>query len=194
MAEQEQRVPPGPVKTAEEALKYAKRQFWLTLILGITKLTAVVLGLSLTAYFGIRTVRLTGADIGTKVEQVREDVVQADRSFRQSQLRILSPVSGASVSENEAISGRSPYWALNNYVVVFSLKAKTYFVQDGPLNVSPAGAWSGSATFGGAQAGASEEYLVYCVASEKPLPLGPLPLERFPKNAIWSEPIDVTRK
>jgi len=106
------------------------------------------------------------------------------------QFVIDAPQSGATVGIRTRVSGRTPYYGRNHYIVAISSVAQRYFIQQ-PVIVSPDGTWEGTAAFGTPAYGIGHQWAIFVFVTNSHYPVGEL--FRFPGDAIYSKEVIVTR-
>lgn len=154
-------------------------------------LIVAILSLITMVIFGILGLQKSVGDIQSGVNEVSSRVERVEKGILARQFTITTPVDGASVDRIAVIRGKTPFTEMNHYVVVTPVKTGDDWVQDGPVQVSASGLWTGRAIFGAAAVGAREEFMVRALATKSTL--SPGPLIEVPEDAIFSESITVTR-
>ena len=125
------------------------------------------------------------------VRIVQVGIEEVKQQTLKSQLKIISPINGALVESSILIQGETPYLDKNHYTIITPLKAGGDFVQEGPLQISSSGLWSGIAYFGSAAVGIGEKFAIRIITTNMKLSSGHL--SNIPKDAIISESITVKR-
>jgi hypothetical protein len=108
-------------------------------------------------------------------------------------LRILYPADGGFVGRTEWVKGSSSYGEgrIRHFLVVTPQQTGEPWVQEGPLGIPARGIWAGWAIFGAAGVGEKKRFLLQVMATKSPL--SPGPLIQVPQDAVFSEPVSVTR-
>lgn len=151
----------------------------LAKIAGILTLFAAILALTLIFF---------------ETRKIREGVQQLQQATASNQFAIISPKTGDIVDPSLVLIGRTPHPEMNHFLVATPVKSRTGVVQDGPVQVSANGVWFGIAQLGSTAVGEGESFMISCVATTTRLSSGPLPPNGIPKDAVFSEPVIVTRK
>lgn len=128
--------------------------------------------------------------ISSQVTTVGNQLERVERDIASSGFTINSPQNSTDVVLTEIIRGWTPFPELNHYIVVTPENGVDY-VQDSDVNVSRAGTWTGTATFGSRTVGVGERYLIRGLATESELTPGQL--REVPHDAVYSEPVMVRR-
>lgn len=151
------------------------------------------LSLGATILFGLLNLRKRVATIQVDLQEVGSRVELVEKRILAGQFTVTTPVNGATVEMIDFIRGNTPLSGMNHYIVVTPLKTGDDWVQEKRATVS-GGIWSGRAKFGTAAVGAGEQFVVRALATKSTLSPGPLTEVEVPEDAIFSEPITVTRK
>lgn len=106
------------------------------------------------------------------------------------QLVIETPSNSAMVGISSVVRGKTPYPQLKHYLVVVSLQAKRYYIQQ-PVRVQSDGTWEGFAAFGTQIYGVGDQWSIQIMATATSLSVGEI--SDFPKDAVFSDEIVVTR-
>jgi len=181
------------LRSMTDAIRSGQRTEWIQIAIGIAALLLMVLSVAAGIVAATRAVETAGRGIRTEVSELSEGVDRVAEGLLLSQFRITSPVEGASVRQFETIRGRTPYPDLKHYLVVVSSKRGSQVQRGGPLVISSGGLWTGNAVFGQARVGIGEEFTVRCLAARSELSPRELPPEMVPEDAVFSDPIIVTR-
>lgn len=105
-------------------------------------------------------------------------------------LRLTDPANGTRVDEVIDVRGVTPFPDKKHYLLVTAPTGGT-FIQDAPMEVSQTGILTGRATLGNKAVGAGLSYTIRVLATRTTL----LRLSASPPDdAIFSDPITVTRK
>lgn len=158
----------------EKQYQLSKRQYFLNQ----WHLAINLLGLMAAILFGL-------LPLTRSVERVGERILS-------TQFTIMTPRNGETVEPTAPIRGLTPFLKMTHYVVVTSVKTGDSWIQNGPVDVSFGGVWTGQARLGTAGEGAGENYVIRGLATRSILTPGPL--IKMPKDAIFSESVMVTRK
>ena len=158
------------------------------LIVAVLTLIVTIVGVAIAICDAFREqviiIRSDIEDVSTRVEHV-------ERSILERRFVLTAPVDGANVGLQEVVRGQTPFADMNHYIVVTPLKVGDDWVQDVPVKVF-GGLWSGRARFGSAAVGAGEEFVIRALATKSKLSSGTL--SEVPDDAIFSEPVIVTRR
>ncbi|MBC8031138.1 MAG: hypothetical protein H7Z16_13570 [Pyrinomonadaceae bacterium] len=126
-------------------------------------------------------------------DAILSEPVTVRRTKPSEVILINTPVNGAEVSVDAAISGKTSVPDLTHYIVVKSLRVGTRYVQDRPASISRNdGTFSGNARFGGVEVGVGEQYEIQIVATTSSLSAGPL--MKDPPDAVVSNSVTVIRR
>lgn len=106
------------------------------------------------------------------------------------QFVIDSPSNGGVVGITSPVRGKTPYPELNHYIVVISLQAQRYFIQQ-PIRVLSDGTLEGFAAFGTQSYGEGDQWSIRIFATRSSFSVGEI--KDFPKDAVFSNEIIVTR-
>ncbi len=123
---------------------------------------------------------------------IMKSVERVEKDIMASRFKITQPGDGETVDLTAVVRGQTPFPEINNYVIVTALKTGDSFIEDGPVKSYAGGLWTGRAKFGAAGVGSGEEFVVRGLATKSVLIHGPL--TGLPEDAIFSDPIIVTRK
>jgi hypothetical protein len=127
--------------------------------------------------------------LSDQVRGVRAVADRAEAEVVKGQLRIGYPSDGGSVGMTAQVRGFSPYPHRFHYLSVGAPTGGN-FIQDGPLDLSPIGVFTGRAIFGNVSAGVGEVFTLRVAATDHPLRPGS---EELPDDTVYSNPIYVTR-
>jgi hypothetical protein len=106
------------------------------------------------------------------------------------QFVIDTPLKGETVGITTMVRGKTPYPRLNHYIVVISLQAQRYFIQQ-PIRMLSNGNWEGFAAFGTQSYGVGDQWSIRVFATSSSLSVGEI--FNFPKDAVFSNEVIVTR-
>jgi hypothetical protein len=81
---------------------------------------------------------------------------------------------------------------MNHYIVVTPIETGSDHIQDKPVSIYAGGLFTGETRFGQGDLGIGEKFIVRVLASKSSLTPNILP--KVPEDAIFSEPIIVTRR
>lgn len=109
-------------------------------------------------------------------------------------LKINYPNNDSFVELTDIINGNTPFYGIdsrNHYIIVTPLTTGDDFVQDGLVNISLDGSWSGYSKFGNA-GDVGKRFLVRVIATKSNL--APGPLTKKPEDGMFSDGVKVIRK
>ena len=155
----------------------------------LCQLIVAVIALLGMLFFGFKKTIIV---IRSDLHEVGSRITNVERTIERNRLNLTNPGDNAVVSYIDFVSGKTPFFDLNHYIVVTPLKTGDNWIQDGPLVIDTGGIWSGRAQFGSSAVGSGEKFVIRVIATKSAIQLGPLMV--IPDDAIFSEPIVVTRR
>lgn len=158
------------------------------LVVAVLALFVGIVGVAVAIYFGLRETVIV---IRSDIEGVSTRVERVEKSILEQRFVITAPTDDSNVGLHDVVRGQTPFADMNHYIVVTPLKVGGDWVQEGPVKVY-GGLWSGRAKFGSAAVGEGEKFVIRALATKSKLSSGTL--SEVPDDAIFSEPVTVTRR
>lgn len=107
-------------------------------------------------------------------------------------LQVTAPENGAETGQYVAVEGNTEYMDASHYIVV-KTQAGDAWVTDGPLLVHEDGRWEGQAKLGTENVGHGEVFLIYVIATNNALSIGPVAMQQVDNAKVGIATVQVRR-